>query len=55
MYIGLPAPAEHCSGADYRLNGYIAEILIYDSVLAPTDRQKAEAYVTNKYGFGVCV
>jgi hypothetical protein len=51
MYIGLPGPA----GSNFRLNGYIAEILIYDRVLAPTDRQKAEAYVTNKYGFGVGV
>jgi hypothetical protein len=51
MYIGLPGP----NGSNYRLNGYIAEILIYDRVLAPADRQKVEAYVTSKYGFGVGV
>lgn len=51
MYIGLPGP----NGTDYRLNGYIGEILIYNKVLTTSDRQKVEAYVTNKYGFGVGV
>ena len=51
MYIGLPGP----NGTDYRLNGYIGEILIYNKVLTNSDRQKVEGYVTNKYGFGVSV
>jgi hypothetical protein len=40
---------------DYRFNGYIGEILIYNSVLSSSDRKKVEAYVSAKYGFGVGV
>ena len=51
MYIGGPS----ASGPNYRFNGYIGEILIYNSVLTNTDRLKVEGYLSTKYGFGVSV
>ena len=49
LYIGQ----NNSAGADYRLHGYIGEILIYNSVLSTTDRQSVESYLSLKYGFGV--
>ncbi|MEM1312454.1 MAG: DUF2341 domain-containing protein [Patescibacteria group bacterium] len=34
----------------YNLNGDIAEILIYDRVLTPSEQSEAEAYLKSKYG-----
>jgi hypothetical protein len=51
LYIGQ----NNSAGADYRLNGYIGEILIYNSVIAATDRMRIETYLSLKYGFGIDV
>jgi hypothetical protein len=49
LYIGQ----SNSAGADYRLHGYIGEILIYNSVLSTNDRRAIETYLSLKYGFGV--
>jgi hypothetical protein len=49
LYIGQA----HSAGADYRLQGYIGEILIYNSVISATDRQSVESYLSIKYGLGI--
>jgi len=50
FYIGQSA-----TSADYRLQGYIGEILIYNSVLSTVDRKKVESYLSLKYGLGVAI
>jgi hypothetical protein len=50
FYIGQSA-----TSADYRLQGYIGEILIYNSVLSTADRKKVESYLSLKYGLGVAI
>ncbi|NDC40432.1 MAG: hypothetical protein EBZ77_02620 [Chitinophagia bacterium] len=49
LYIGR----NNSAGADYRLQGHIGEILVYNSVLSSTDRMRVEAYLSVKYGLGV--
>jgi hypothetical protein len=43
------------TSADYRLQGYIGEILIYNSVLSTVDRKKVESYLSLKYGLGIAI
>lgn len=38
------------TGSGYRYNGDIAEVIIYDRDLSPTERQKVESYLAIKYG-----
>jgi hypothetical protein len=49
LYIGR----NNSAGADYRLQGHVGEILIYNSVLSSTDRLRVETYLSVKYGLGV--
>ena len=37
---------------NFRLKGYIAELVIYDSALSTTDRARVEAYLAAKWGIG---
>jgi hypothetical protein len=46
---------QSATSADYRLQGYIGEILIYNSVLSTVDRKKVESYLSLKYGLGVAI
>ena len=50
FYIGQSA-----TSADYRLQGYIGEILIYNSVLSTVDRKSVESYLSLKYGLGIAI
>ena len=43
------------SSADYKLQGRIGDILVYNSVLSTADRRAVEAWLSEKYGFGVAV
>ena len=51
LYIGQP----FASGTDYRFEGYIGEILIYSSVLSSVNRKQVDAWLCNKYGFGITI
>jgi hypothetical protein len=46
---------QSATSADYRLQGYIGEILIYNSVLSTVDRKKVESYLSLKYGLGIAI
>lgn len=37
----------------YPLDGFLCEILVYDTELSPTDRQSVEAYLSDKWGVGI--
>jgi hypothetical protein len=52
LYIGQKGTA---TGADFKMQGYIGDILIYNSVLSTSDRMSVEAWLSEKYGFGVSV
>ena len=52
LYIGQKGTA---TGADFKMQGYIGDILIYNSVLGTSDRMSVEAWLSEKYGFGVSV
>lgn len=52
LYIGQKGPT---TGADYKMQGHIGDILIYNSVLSSSDRMSVEAWLSEKYGFGVSV
>ncbi len=51
LYIGNGPSSSGTGGS--KLQGYIAEILIYDSVLSVANRGGVETWLSNKYGFGV--
>jgi hypothetical protein len=46
---GLPTIGTNSRSYAGGLNGYISEIIIYDSALSDTDRTAVEAYLYNKY------
>lgn len=46
----IGAPYNFPSGAAFNMEGYIAEMLIYNAGLSTGDRQLVEAYLTAKYG-----
>ena len=52
LYIGQKGPT---TSADYKMQGYIGDILVYNSVLSTSDRMSVEAWLSEKYGFGVSV
>jgi len=49
-YNGLALGAFTASGGGQYWNGYIAEILMFNSVLSGTQRQQIEGYLTSKWG-----
>lgn len=51
LYIGQA----NSSGADYRLQGHIGDILIYNSILSTLNRKKVESYLSLKYNVGINV
>ena len=52
LYIGQKGTT---TSADHKLQGYIGDILVYNSVLSSSDRMSVEAWLSEKYGFGVSV
>jgi len=47
------ADSEDGSSNSYNFNGSIAEIIYYESILAPTDRLRIESYLALKYGISL--